>query len=400
MSAYHYKAMDEEGRTRRGRIEAANPDELHGRLEKMGLDLISWRQVTQKSSSWARSAISRRDLIDFCFQLEQLLASGVTLLDGLSDLQTTAENQAMRELIAALLTSIQEGSNFSSALAAYPKVFDEIFVSLVRAGEESGQLPAIFRSLGENLKWEDELIARAKKAVTYPAVVTVVVSGAVTMLMVFLVPQLVEFIKNMGGELPLHTKLLLATSNFFVGYWYLILGLPVALIFAVKALTAASPAARLLVDTWKLKLPLLGEVLLKIILARFCKIFALMYSSGISLLQIMETSERTVGNRAVALALNDARRQISEGENLSQSLTDSAIFPPLVLRMVAIGERTGELDKSMLNAAYYFDRDVNELIGKLEASMEPALTVILGIILGWIMLSVLGPIYDLISTIG
>lgn len=398
MDVYQYKAMDERGRLRQGRLSAPNVDDLEMRLERMGLDLINCRPVRSSTLRLYRKQITRRDLIDFCFQLEQLTGAGVTLLDGLAEMRDSLETPRMREVVSAVRDRIEEGKTLSEALAEYPKLFDEVFVSLVRVGEQSGELPAVFKNLTETLKWQDELVATAKKAVMYPAFVAVVVTGVVFFLMIYLVPELVRFITSMEGELPLHTRLLLWTSEMVSEYWYLLLTAPF-LLWAGVNIGKRHDRFRLQHDRWVLKLPLLGEIFGKIILARIARIFALMYGAGVPLLQIIETAERTAGNRAVQEALQAARQQIAEGASMSDSFAATGLFPPLVIRMINVGENTGALDQALLNIAYFYDRDVKERIGRLEAVLEPALTVVLGLTLGWIMLATLGPVYDLLTKI-
>jgi type IV pilus assembly protein PilC len=247
------------------------------------------------------------------------------------------------------------------------------------------------------LKWQDELISQTKRLLAYPFFVMVVVFGAVAFLMVYLVPQMVSFLKNMGQELPLQTKILIFVSNAFVNYWWLIISVPVLIVMAVAIAIKQSPEARYRFDYAMLHLPVTGDILQKIILARFARYFALMYQTGIPILDAIKTCEAIVANQVVANALTRAHTQINAGDSMSESFKNAGLFPPLVVRMIKVGENTGALDKSLLNISYFYDRDVNESIEKMLALLEPALTVILGAILAFIMFSVLGPVYDSFS---
>lgn len=397
MPAFHYKAIDKLGRPAMGQMDAQNEADLEIRLERMGLDLITFRPARRATSLFNRNKISRQDLVMFCFQLEQLTSAGVPILDALNDLQESNENPYFQKVIAALSAEVEGGKLLSQALAEHPNVFDEVFVSLVEAGEKTGQLPEVFNNLFSNIRWQDELITQTKKLLAYPAFIAVVVSAAIVFLMLYLVPEMVNFLKNMGQELPLNTKILIAISDAFQNYWWLILGLPLLAIFIVAAVVKKNPAARYQFDMMKLNLPFTGTILHKIIMARFARYFALMYQTGIPILDAIKICEKIVGNRVVADALRRAHTQINAGESMSESFHNVGLFTPLVVRMIRVGENTGALDKSLMNISYFYDRDVNDAMQNMLKLIEPTLTVILGCILAFIMFSVLGPVYDSFS---
>jgi type IV pilus assembly protein PilC len=221
--------------------------------------------------------------------------------------------------------------------------------------------------------------------------------GAVGFLMSYLVPQMASFLNNMGQELPWNTKLLMAMSDIIVNYWWLVIGLPVLIIIGLISYIKGSPAARYKFDMIKLNLPVTGEILHKIIMARFARYFALMYQTGIPILESIKICEKIVGNRVVADALSRAHAQISAGDSMSESFRNAGLFPALVVRMIRVGESSGALDKALLNISYFYDRDVNDSMQKMLKMIEPALTVLLGGILAFIMFSVLGPVYDSFS---
>jgi type IV pilus assembly protein PilC len=397
MPLYTYKAIDANGKAVIGRVDAGNVFDLEQRLARMGLDLVTGAQSTQKSRLIGGSKVKRQDLINFCFHLEQLASAGVPIVEGLIDLRESVENLRFREVVAGLVETIQGGKSLSQALADYPEVFSKVVVSLVRSGEQTGRLPEVLKSLAETLKWEDELAAQTKKILLYPAFVGSIVMLVTIFLMVYLVPQMVGFIRNMGQDIPLSTRILIHVSNFFVGYWWAVLAAPFALWFGIKAAAKANPAVAYAIDDLKLRIPYVGPILRKIILSRFASSFAMMYRSGITVLDAIRSSEEIVGNRPLENALRAAGQQIAEGKGLSAAFTDVGLFPPLVIRMLRIGENTGALDRALLNVSYFYNREVKEGIDRVQAMIEPAMTVLLGAILGWVMLSVLGPIYDTIS---
>ena len=399
MALFTYKAVDTRGKSILGQIDAMNIVDLEMRLKRMGLDLVRGGPARRGSGLLRGGTVKRGELINFCFHMEQLIGAGVPLVESLIDLRDSIENVRFREVISGVLEGIQGGLRMSQALAQYPEIFNPVFTSLVRAGEDTGRLPDVLRSLIENMKWEDELAEHMKKLVMYPAFVGSIVLMVTLFLMVYLVPQMVAFIKNMGQQIPLQTRILIEVSAFFVAYWWAVLAAPFVIFIGVRLAAQANPLVRYQLDRFKLALPVAGEILRKIILSRFASIFALMYSSGITILDAIRSSEEIAGNMVIQEGLKLAGQQISEGKNVTAAFQEIGLFPPLVVRMLRVGESTGALDKALLNVSYFYNREVRESIGKIQVIIEPALTVILGAILGWVMLSVLGPIYDVISKI-
>jgi type IV pilus assembly protein PilC len=397
MPLFNYKAIDANGKAILGQIDALNVVDLELRLKRMGLDLVVGGP-TKRAMGFGRG-VTRPELINFCFHLEQLSSSGVPLVEGLTDLRDSVENPRFREVISGLIEGIQGGQNLSGALSNYPEVFSSVFRALIKAGEDTGRLPEVLRSLVENLKWEDELRAQTKKLVMYPLFVGTVVLGVTFFLMVYLVPQMVSLIKTMGQTLPLHTRVLIAVSNFLVSYWWAVLLAPFAIFFGIKFAAQTNPVLRYRLDGLKLRLPVLGPILRKIILSRFASVFALMYSSGITILDAIRSSEEIAGNAVIQEALHTVGQEIGEGKNVTAAFQDVGMFPPLVVRMLRVGESTGALDTALANVSYFYNREVREGIGKIQVMIEPTLTVVMGVLLGWVMLSVLGPIYDMITKI-
>ena len=398
MALYSYRAMDDQGKVSKGLQDAANVIDLEMRLKRGGLDLIEARE-DQGKAGLRRGKIKRPELITFFFNLEQLTNAGVPLLESLADLRDTMNNERFREIIASLVESIEGGKKLSQAMAEHPDAFDKIFISLVRAGEESGRLPEIFLHITDSLKWQDEMASHTKTIMIYPAFVGSIVVAITFFLMIYLVPQLVSFIKSTGQEIPIQTRILLATSSFFVSYWYALIALPIALPIAAKLIITSSPETRLKFDQFKLDMWVTGPILRKIILARFANTFAIMYGSGITILACIANSRDVVNNLAIARSLDNVTHEIESGKNLTQSFQQAGMFPPLVIRMLKVGEATGSLDKALLNVSYFYDRDVKDSIKRVQVMIEPTMTLILGALLGWVMLSVLSPIYDIIGKV-
>jgi type IV pilus assembly protein PilC len=397
MPLFSYKAVDAGGKNILGRVEAVNLFDLEQRLARMGLDLVNGAPASRRSRLVRGLKIPRQDLINFCFHLEQLASAGVPVMEGLADLRESLEKPRFREVVSGLVEAIEGGRNLSQALAEFPEVFSRVFVSLIRAGEQTGKLAEVLKSLTESLKWEDELAAQTKKLMVYPAFVGSIVMLVTFFLMIYLVPQMTGFIRNMGQEVPLQTRILIQVSAFFVSYWWAIVAAPFVVFAAIRIAVRRNPAFEYALDRYKISAPLIGPILRKIILSRFASSFAMMYSSGITVLDAIRSCEEIVGNKPMESALRSAGQQIAEGKALTAAFQDLALFPPLVIRMLRIGENTGRLDTSLLNISYFYNREVREAIGRLQAMIEPVLTVLLGAVLGWVMLSVLGPVYDSIS---
>jgi type IV pilus assembly protein PilC len=397
MPLFSYKAVDASGKNVLGRVEAVNLFDLEQRLARMGLDLVTGAPSSQRTRLIGGTKVKRQDLINFCFHLEQLASAGVPVMEGLVDLRESVENPRFREVVSGLVESIEGGRSLSQALGEFPEVFSKVFVSLVRSGEQTGKLPQVLRSLTESIKWEDELASQTKKLMMYPAFVGGTVLIVTFFLMIYLVPQMAGFIRNMGQDIPLQTRILIAVSGFFVDYWWAILALPFVAWAGLRLAAKHSPAFQYALDRYKITAPLIGPILRKIILSRFASSFAMMYSSGITVIDAIRSCEELMGNKPLEIALRSAGQQIAEGKNLTAAFQDLGLFPPLVIRMLRIGENTGALDTALLNVSYFYNREVRESIGKLQAMIEPAMTVLLGAILGWVMLSVLGPVYDSIS---
>ncbi len=398
MPSYEYKAVDKTGRPARGGLEAVNEVDLELRLRRMGLDLITYKQVERQGSTFGRGGkITRQDLINFCFDMEQMYRSGIPIIDGLRDLRDSSDNPRFRDVLTVMTEDMEGGRVLSQCAAAHPEVFDNVFVSLLRAGEQSGRLTEVFENLAASLRWQDELVSQTKRLLIYPSLVLVVVTAVVMFLLVYLVPQVTSLLRTMGIELPMQTKALIYTSNFVIAYWPFVFGAPIVLAAVLVVVIRRSPKAAYLWDYAKLNLPVTGQILQKIILARFANFFALMYQSGITVLDALKTSEDIVDNRVIADGLMRAGQQINAGESLTETFQNLGMFPPLVIRMLRVGEATGAIDVALRNVNYFYTRDVREAVDKALKLLEPSLTLGLGAVLAFIMWSVLSPVYDILG---
>ena len=399
MPLYKYKAIDASGKFIQGNLDAGNISDLELRLEKMDMDLVTFKQKEPGADLFGRNKIGRRDLINFSFYLEQLTRAGVPILEGLADLRDSEENPTFRDIISGVIEAIEGGNSFSQALGLYPRIFDDVFVSLIKVGERSGKMSEVLVDITETLKWQDELLSKAKKIMTYPAVIGTLVLTVIMFMMIFIVPDIIDAIISLGGEIPFETRALMATSNFLINYWYVVIIAPIVIFFVTRHLYNNNNKARFKLDGLLLKVWLLGPINEKIKISRFTRYFALMFASGITVLDAITLSKSVVSNSVLEDGIERAWQQISEGNSISESFKNIGIFPPLVVRMLRVGESSGQMDKSLNNVSYFFDRDINDSIEKMEPIMQTAMMASIGLIVLWLAMSVLGPIYDTIGTV-
>jgi type IV pilus assembly protein PilC len=397
---YEYKAVDKTGAPARGGLEAVNEVDLELRLRRMGLDLITYKEIERRAGGRGTGGkVTRLDLINLCFDLEQMIKSGIPLLDGLRDMRDTIENPRFRDVLTAMTEDMEGGRILSQCMANNPDVFDNVFVSLIRAGEQSGQLPEVFKNLADNLKWLDELLSQTRRLLILPALTLVVVLGVLIVLLIVLVPQIAALFKNMGLALPTQTKVLIGLSSFITQYWYVVFGVPVVAVMVAVVAISRSTRFAYMWDYAKLRLPVVGSTLQKIMLSRFANIFALLYRSGVTVLDAIKTCEDVVGNKVISDGLARAGQQIAAGESLTETFRNLGMFPPLVIRMLRVGENTGALDSALMNITYFYNRDVRESVDKAQKMIGPVMTIVLGGMLAFVVWAVLGPVYDILGKV-
>lgn len=400
MPQYAYRALNDAGKTVRGKLSANNETDLYQQLEQSGLMLLDSKAVKESvlTQGMARG-ISAREKIQFFVHLEQLQAAGVPLLDSLTDVRDSTDTPRLRDMTTSILNDVQGGTPLSESFSKHPKVFGDLYSALVAAGEESGKLTEAFRHLTKHVKWEDAIRQKITKASRYPAVVLVLITGMLMFMMGFVVPGIVEFLQSTGKALPPVTVALIVTSDFVVGYWWAILLTPASIVAGIIALRASSETVNYAMSCLSLRVPVFGDLITKLAISRFAHFFAVMFQSGVPILQCLETAQRVVTNRCLEEAMKNIRQQVQNGEPLSAAMRNSGQFPSLVCRMVKIGEDSGNLGGVMDNVTGFYDKDVDEAIDAMIGMIEPALTVVSGAIMGWIVIGVMGPIYDSISSL-
>ncbi|HSI45211.1 MAG TPA: type II secretion system F family protein [Methylophilus sp.] len=397
MTAYRYTAIDQDGRQQRGTFQATSEQALEASLKAKGLELLTIK--IGQPINWFQPRIKPQHLIQFCIQMEQLLQAGVPLLQALEELAEQCENQLMSAALSALQQELQAGKLLSQALQAQPKVFPAFIGNLVAAGEHTGKLPEIFGHLAQTLQWQADLISQTRRGLTYPALLCVMVCVAAAVMLTFLVPQMVSFLQSLGQELPWSTRLLLGLSDWVIAYGGLGVVLLVMLAIGLRFSVKRSPAFALYCDHKILKLPVLGMLLHQLVLTRLCRFLGLMYQTGIPLLQALEWCQPLLHNRAMAQALDQVHQRVQSGEGLAASFAAAGWFPPLLVRMIRVGETTGALDRMLSQQAAFYDREVQTRMQSLLQLLEPVLTMLLGLMLLFLMAAVMLPVYDSFSTL-
>ena len=395
---YKYRGINMKGRPVRGVMGAANETDLYARLQSGGIELIQCSALNKKKGALAGMGLVKkvqvRDLIQLFLHMEQMQSAGVPLLDSLGDIRDTTEQDSLRDMMAEIHRDVSEGSSLSEAIAQHPKVFTNLYISLIAAGEETGDLTSSYLQLIKYLKWIDKMQAKIRKATRYPTILVIVVILTVVVMMGFVVPQIVGFIKNLDQELPFYTTALMATSDFFKAYWWAVLSAPVLMVMSWFVARRVSEDIAYRQDVFLLTVPLFGPLIRKINIARFAQTFGALFASGIDVLQGLDHASKTVSNKAILDALDGVKEQVKAGSPMSEAFNSSGEFPSMVVRMLKVGEESGNLTVVLDQVAEFYTADVDEAVDGLIAMIEPFLTALLGGMILWIAVAVFGPIYS------
>lgn len=398
MEKFKYKALSEKGRQVRGVLSARDEVDLTNQLQSAGLELMDCRLIEEKKGILAGLTRTRkvkiRDLLQFFIHMEQMQSAGVPLLDALADIRDTTENEALRDMLTEVYRSVSDGSSLSEAIEKHPKVFTNLYVSLIRAGEDTGDLTASYKQLIDYLKWVAHMQAKIRKATRYPMIVMGVVFLTIVIMMGYVVPQIVGFIKNMKMELPFYTVALMKTSEFFQAYWWAVLGTPVILFILIKIMCRMSENFAYKVDSAILGMPVVGNLVRKITIARYAQTFGALFAAGIDIVGSLNSARQTVNNLVMIDALERVERYIQSGQPLSEAFNASGEFPSMVVRMLRVGEESGNLTAVLNQVSEFYTKDVDEAVEGLIAMIEPTLTGVLGGVILWIAAGVFGPIYS------
>lgn len=396
-----YKAATKDGKIEQGLIDAnditAAAQYLRSK-ELMPIHIISEQQNPLARILPMLSKVKSSDLIIFTRQLSSMLASGLTLMRALSILKDQVQSSAMQEVVNSVINDVEEGKPFSLAISKFPKVFSNIYISLIKAGEASGLLDKVLSRLADNLEKSAKLKGTIKSALMYPIIVIILMVVVMFVMMIFVIPQLTVLYKNLNIALPLPTQILVSFTSFVQTFW------PIVLIFLVIGVVLfrrwhKTTEGQLIIDSLTLKLPVFGNLIAQTILAEFSRTFGLLVGTGTLVVDALLETADTAGNIHYRNAIKDVSKQVEKGVTIGDAMSVYSLFPPILVQLVKIGEQTGKVDESLAKASEYFERDVDLTVKTLTTAMEPFIMVALGIGVAFLIISVITPIYSLISSI-
>ena len=403
MSVYEYTALDEKGRESKGFVDAMGIAAARQKLREEGVYPTEINQAADKKDTalsgvlgmnlWQR--VSTKDVSIFTRQLSTLLGSGIPLVPSLSVLIAQTKNQLLKQTLAQIREQVNEGKSLTQGMLNFPRIFPPFYVNMIRAGESSGTINLVLERLADFSENQQALMSKIRSALAYPIIMLFIGSGVIFLLMTFVVPKITGIFIDMHQTLPLITVVLIGVSNFLKSFWWLILVLLAAAIAALKYMTTGTEAGRRMWDTAKLKIPVWGQVNLKIAIARFCRTLATLLQSGVPLLSSMEIVRNVVNNILIGEAINKASKDVEEGKGLSGPLTQSGLFPPLVTEMVAVGEQTGTLEKMLNRVATAYETEAQSDIMAMTSLLEPVIILVMGLVVGFIVISILLPIFEM-----
>jgi len=403
MEIYEFKARKATGETVTGKLNAANEAAVVAYIRQQGLFATQIKKSEGEKKSLAGSfmleKVTLHDLALFCRQFATLVGAGVSLIGALEIMAEQTTNKRFREIIVKLSEEVRKGAPLSVALAGYPDVFPVLTIHMIEAGEAGGLLETVLYRLAEQYEKDYRLNACLKSAMIYPAVVISVAVIVVGIILTFVMPTFVELFKSMNVELPLPTKIVMALSLFLQDYWWMLLVFAGLIVIAYRE-AMKKKGFRMWRDAFFLKLPVFGELYNKIIIARFASTFASLSRSGVPILSALTIVSKATGSLQAEEVFKAARVNVQKGRGLSVPMEQSKLFPPLVVNMVAIGEETGSLDHMLDKISEFYSAEVDDMMGRLQALLDPFLIVILGVVVGFIAVAMLLPMFDVITKVG
>ena len=404
MATFTYVGRTKSGAVKKGELVAKSRDEAVDQLRKQSVVVTSLEEKAAKEgfSFKLGSGVSEKDLVVFTRQFGTMINAGLPLIQCLEILSTQSENAALRKSVGEIKVQVEGGSTFSDALRKHPKIFDDLYVNMVHAGEVGGLLDTILGRLSKHIEKAMKLKGQIKSAMVYPAAIVGIAGIVITVLMIWVIPVFEKMFKEMSGgkmALPGPTQLVIDMSNFAQGNWYIILGVSVAIVVSVKKYYA-TPQGKLAIDKLLLKLPVFGDLIRKASVAKFTRTLGTLLASGVPLLEALTICAKTSGNKVVEGALLDAKVSISGGKTIAEPLAKSGTFPKMVTHMISVGESTGALDSMLGKIADFYEDEVDQAVTNLTALLEPMMMVFLGVTVGFIVVAMYLPIFTMASAIG
>ncbi|HEY0528043.1 MAG TPA: type II secretion system F family protein [Gemmatimonadaceae bacterium] len=396
MATFTYTARAFNGDLRTATIDASSRDDVIAQLRKQRLSVVKIDQDAAKKVG--RGSIKTRDVVIFTRQFSTMINSGLPLVQALTILAEQTDNKALAEVTKKVVFDVESGNTVADALSKHPRAFTNLYVNMVAAGEAGGILDTILMRLATFLEKNDALVRKVKGAMIYPAVIMSVAAIAVVTLLIFVIPVFETMFSSVNMALPLPTRIVIGASRFLKGYWWAVGAVIMTGAYMFKKYYA-TPNGKLVIDRLMLKMPVLGDVLRKSAVSRFTRTLGTLISSGVSILEGLEITAKTAGNRVIQDAIMQSRSSIAGGDTIAQPLQKSKVFPPMVISMIAVGEQTGGLDEMLSKIADFYDEEVDAAVSNLLSLLEPIMIVFLGVIVGGMVVAMYLPIFDMINAV-
>src|SRR5688572_6586438 len=399
MPAFTYTARALNGDLRTATIDAPSRDEVIAQLRRQRLNVVKIDEAAQAANKKKSGGkISMRDIVIFTRQFSTMINAGLPLVQALDILAKQSENKALKDVTRAVVFDVESGHTVADALRKHPKAFSDLYVNMVAAGEAGGILDTILMRLATFMEKNDALVRKVKGAMIYPAVIMSVAAIAICVLLIFVIPVFESMFAGVGLALPMPTRVVIGASDFLRSYWWAVLATGAAGAWLFKRYYATS-SGKLNVDRMLLRFPVLGDVLRKSAVSRFTRTLGTLISSGVSILDGLEITAKTAGNRVIQDAIMQSRASIAGGDTIAAPLQKSAVFPPMVISMIAVGEQTGGLDEMLSKIADFYDEEVDAAVSGLLSLLEPIMIVFLGIVVGGMVVAMYLPIFDMINAV-
>jgi type IV pilus assembly protein PilC len=396
MATFTYTARAFNGDLRTATIDASSRDDVIAQLRKQRLSVVKIDQDAAKKIG--RGSIKTRDVVIFTRQFSTMINSGLPLVQALTILAEQTDNKALSEVTRKVVFDVESGNTVADALSKHPRAFTNLYVNMVAAGEAGGILDTILLRLATFLEKNDALVRKVKGAMIYPAVIMSVAAIAVVVLLIFVIPVFAGMFASAGQALPLPTRIVIGASGFLRRYWW-IMGAAIIIGGYMFKKYYATPSGKLVIDRLMLRMPVLGDVLRKSAVSRFTRTLGTLISSGVSILEGLEITAKTAGNRVIQDAIMQSRSSIAGGDTIAQPLQKSKVFPPMVISMIAVGEQTGGLDEMLSKIADFYDEEVDAAVSNLLSLLEPIMIVFLGVVVGGMVVAMYLPIFDMVNAV-
>ncbi len=402
MTVYRYVGKGKDGLEKKGEIDAPTQDQALGQLRRQGTTVSSIKtkpKDIELNIPGFKKRVSDKDVVTFTRQFATMIDAGLPLVQCLEILGAQTENKTFSQAINKVRADVEGGSTFADALKKHPRVFSDLYVNMVAAGEAGGILDTILNRLATYIEKTIALKKKVKGAMVYPAVILTVAVGVVALMMLFVIPTFAKMFTEFGGQLPAPTRIVMGMSDFMLKFWWAILIIVIGPIVAIRQFYR-TPRGQEVIDAILLKVPVVGILIRKVAVAKFTRTLSTLITSGIPILEGMDIVARTAGNKVIEKAIMKTKTGISEGKTIAEPLKATNVFPPMVVQMISVGEASGALDTMLSKIADFYDEEVDTAVGGLTAMMEPMLMVFLGVVIGFIVIAMYLPVFKLAGTIG